>query len=44
MGYPSGNFVATYHWIDEIGPKDPRHVQSRHGLAQKLTSLEQTGL
>jgi alpha-N-arabinofuranosidase len=22
--YPGGNFVATYHWIDGVGPKDQR--------------------
>ncbi|KAK8198516.1 hypothetical protein M8818_006383 [Zalaria obscura] len=22
--YPGGNFVATYHWLDGIGPKDKR--------------------
>lgn len=22
--YPGGNFVATYHWEDGIGPKDQR--------------------
>jgi alpha-N-arabinofuranosidase len=22
--YPGGNFVATYHWIDGVGPKDKR--------------------
>ncbi|KAJ0135447.1 putative alpha-L-arabinofuranosidase C [Colletotrichum tanaceti] len=22
--YPGGNFVATYHWIDGVGPKEKR--------------------
>lgn len=22
--YPGGNFVATYHWLDGVGPKDRR--------------------
>lgn len=22
--YPGGNFCATYHWMDGIGPKDQR--------------------
>lgn len=22
--YPGGNFVATYHWIDGVGPRDQR--------------------
>jgi alpha-L-arabinofuranosidase len=22
--YPGGNFTATYHWIDGVGPKDQR--------------------
>lgn len=22
--YPGGNFMATYHWIDGVGPKDQR--------------------
>ena len=22
--YPGGNFVATYHWLDGVGPKDQR--------------------
>lgn len=22
--YPGGNFVATYHWIDGVGPKENR--------------------
>lgn len=24
MRYPGGNFVATYHWQDGVGPKDKR--------------------
>lgn len=24
MRYPGGNFCATYHWLDGIGPKDKR--------------------
>lgn len=22
--YPGGNFVATYHWLDGVGPKEKR--------------------
>lgn len=22
--YPGGNFVATYHWLDGVGPKENR--------------------
>jgi alpha-N-arabinofuranosidase len=22
--YPGGNFVATYHWLDGVGPKHKR--------------------
>ena len=22
--YPGGNFVATYHWLDGVGPKEER--------------------
>ncbi|EFQ27215.1 alpha-L-arabinofuranosidase [Colletotrichum graminicola] len=29
--YPGGNFVATYHWIDGVGPKEKR--PKRHELA-----------
>lgn len=27
--YPGGNFVATYHWQDGIGPKEkrPKHLE-----------------
>ncbi|KAG9686070.1 family 51 glycoside hydrolase, partial [Aureobasidium melanogenum] len=25
--YPGGNFVATYHWLDGVGPKDKRPVR-----------------
>ncbi|KAH0293373.1 family 51 glycoside hydrolase, partial [Aureobasidium melanogenum] len=25
--YPGGNFVATYHWLDGVGPKDQRPVR-----------------
>ena len=24
MRYPGGNFVATYHWLDGVGPRDQR--------------------
>src|ERR1700733_10477825 len=24
IGYPGGNFVATYHWQDGIGPREDR--------------------
>ncbi|KAB8337242.1 hypothetical protein FH972_021544 [Carpinus fangiana] len=24
MRYPGGNFTATYHWLDGVGPKDQR--------------------
>jgi alpha-N-arabinofuranosidase len=22
--YPGGNFVATYHWLDGVGPREKR--------------------
>jgi alpha-N-arabinofuranosidase len=24
MRYPGGNFVATYHWLDGVGPREKR--------------------
>ena len=24
MRYPGGNFTATYHWLDGVGPKEQR--------------------
>jgi alpha-N-arabinofuranosidase len=32
--YPGGNFMATYHWIDGVGPKDQR--PARYVLISKL--------
>lgn len=29
--YPGGNFVATYHWLDGVGPREQR--PRRHDLA-----------
>ncbi|MGI4851479.1 MAG: hypothetical protein ACRYGR_06010, partial [Janthinobacterium lividum] len=31
--WPGGNFVATYHWMDAVGPKDkrPRHLEPAWG-------------
>lgn len=26
--YPGGNFCATYHWLDGVGPKDQRPSRS----------------
>jgi alpha-N-arabinofuranosidase len=28
--YPGGNFVATYHWLDGVGPKDQRPSRYRN--------------
>lgn len=25
--YPGGNFVATYHWLDGVGPREDRPVR-----------------
>lgn len=41
MRYPGGNFVATYHWIDGVGPKDQR--PSRPELAWLGTETNQFG-
>jgi alpha-N-arabinofuranosidase len=32
--YPGGNFVATYHWLDGVGPKEDR--PSRYVASQNL--------
>ncbi|PLB40033.1 alpha-N-arabinofuranosidase [Aspergillus candidus] len=39
--YPGGNFMATYHWIDGVGPKDQR--PSRPELAWLGTETNQFG-
>jgi alpha-N-arabinofuranosidase len=34
--YPGGNFVATYHWLDGVGPKverPKRYVCNSYSLA-----------
>jgi alpha-L-arabinofuranosidase len=28
--YPGGNFCATYHWLDGVGPKDQRPARYDH--------------
>lgn len=28
--YPGGNFMATYHWIDGVGPKEKRPARYVH--------------
>ncbi|KAB8248130.1 Arabinosidase C [Aspergillus flavus] len=39
--YPGGNFMATYHWIDGVGPKDQR--PARPELAWLGTETNQFG-
>lgn len=39
--YPGGNFCATYHWMDGIGPKEDR--PSRPELAWVTTETNQFG-
>lgn len=39
--YPGGNFVATYHWLDGVGPKDKR--PSRPELAWLATETNEFG-
>lgn len=39
--YPGGNFVATYHWLDGVGPKEKR--PSRPELAWLGTEPNQFG-
>ena len=39
--YPGGNFVATYHWLDGVGPKEQRPV--RPELAWLGTESNQFG-
>ncbi|KAJ5113644.1 Arabinosidase C [Penicillium angulare] len=39
--YPGGNFCATYHWVDGVGPKDQR--PSRPELAWLGTETNQFG-
>lgn len=41
MRYPGGNFVATYHWLDGVGPRDQRPV--RPELAWLGTETNQFG-
>lgn len=41
MRYPGGNFCATYHWIDGVGPKDQR--PARPELAWLGTETNQFG-
>ena len=38
--YPGGNFVATYHWLDGVGPKDQRPARSVQHRLDKGHSLE----
>jgi alpha-L-arabinofuranosidase len=39
--YPGGNFVATYHWMDGVGPREQR--PSRPELAWLGTETNQFG-
>ena len=39
--YPGGNFVATYHWLDGVGPKEKR--PTRPELAWLGTESNQFG-
>lgn len=39
--YPGGNFVATYHWFDGVGPKDQR--RSRPELAWSSAESNEFG-
>lgn len=39
--YPGGNFVATYHWLDGVGPKEER--PSRAELAWDCIENNQFG-
>lgn len=34
--YPGGNFMATYHWIDGVGPKDQRPARSVRSIPRLL--------
>lgn len=36
--YPGGNFTATYHWLDGVGPKEQRPAR----YANKYISLRVT--
>lgn len=43
MRYPGGNFCATYHWMDGIGPKEKR--PKKYGRQQAdLVSTSLTGI
>src|SRR6478736_3514916 len=33
--YPGGNFVATYHWLDGVGPKESRPSRYDNFLPQE---------
>ena len=39
--YPGGNFVATYHWLDGVGPRENR--PSRPELAWLGTETNEFG-
>lgn len=39
--YPGGNFVATYHWLDGVGPKDKRPRRLEHGASRHASPLMQ---
>ena len=43
--YPGGNFVATYHWLDGVGPRDQRPVRrvSLHQTCRPMLTSIQTG-
>lgn len=40
--YPGGNFVATYHWLDGVGPKENR--PARPELAWLGTETNEFGM
>lgn len=35
--YPGGNFCATYHWLDGVGPRDKRPARYE-GIQRSLRS------
>lgn len=39
--YPGGNFVATYHWLDGVGPREKR--PKKHELAWKGIETNEFG-
>ena len=44
--YPGGNFVATYHWLDGVGPKanrPPRYDVETCGLGDAEADILKAG-